>query len=110
LACAHGDGTRVGFAAGQARTDLGGQRFGDAIAQVAGQRGLAQLGRGGHGLVGNAGFALGNIGGEGGAGQHGSGQQRGDGHRQHCAHYDESPGGKNEAASVATRGFVQGCL
>src|SRR3546814_8080823 len=34
---------RVGLGAGQARADLGGQRFGDLPAQVAGQRLFAQL-------------------------------------------------------------------
>ena len=47
---------RIGLAAGQARADLGGQRFGDLPAGVVGQGALAQLRGLLQGAVGDAGF------------------------------------------------------
>ena len=59
-----GDRARIGFAARQARSDLGGQRFGDLPAGVVGQRAFAQLFGLGQGPFGNACFGGGRRGGE----------------------------------------------
>src|SRR5207342_276697 len=106
-------GARISLAAGQARTDLGGQRFGDLVAQVAGQCLLAQLRGGGDCLGGNDGGLGGNDGGARSGVERAGNKQGGSEEPRYSAHHDSwcdwKGRKKTEAASLTAGGFDTLC-